>query len=348
MKFLKISIVFILIFCFAFSFGSYGATAPQLKIHFIDVGQADSILVQTNGKYMLIDAGNNGDAATIVNYLKKLGIKKLDYLVLTHPHEDHIGAADTVIKSFQIGSVYMPKITTTTKTFADVVSAMKAKGLKATTPIPGSKFTLDKAVFTIIAPNSSKYEDLNNYSIVLRMTFLKNSFVLTGDAESISEVEILKKKYTVKADLLKIGHHGSSSSTSASFLKAVAPKYAVISVGKDNDYKHPHKVTVDKLKASSIKVYRTDENGTIVCTSDGTNITFNCKPGSYKYNDGSSTNTGTAVVDENRTVYYTEGGKSYHYNKSCSTLSRSTNILEGKLKDVISLGKSDPCNICVK
>jgi Predicted hydrolase (metallo-beta-lactamase superfamily) len=372
----------------SFSFSSFGATtaADQLKIHFIDVGQADSILVQTNGNYMLIDTGNNGDSKTIVNYLKKLGVKKLEFLLLTHPHEDHIGCAGVIIKTFQIGKVYMPKVSTTTKTFENVLTSLKAKNLKVTTPVAGSKFTLNKAEFTILAPNSSKYEDLNNYSIVMKLVFGKNSFIFTGDAEALSESEIIKKRYNVKADFIKIGHHGSSSSTSAAFLKAVSPKYAVVSVGKDNDYNHPHKVTMDILKNAGIKLYRTDESGTIICTSDGKNLSFNCKAGTYSYRDTvavtpsptanpSSTNTVTVTPSptanpspantvtvtpsptvnssstntvDNRIVYYTAGGKSYHYNKGCPTLSRSKNILEGKLQDVINMGKSDPCDKCVK
>ena len=320
------------------------APVNQIKVHFIDVGQADSILVQSaGGKYMLIDAGNNGDGKTVVDYLKKQGVKKLDYLVLTHPHEDHIGGADNVINAFQIGTVYMPKATTTTATFEDVVNAMKAKNLKATMPVPGTKFKLDKAECTILAPIGSEYEDMNNYSIAIRMTFDKTSFLFMGDAESVSEAEILKKKYTVKSDLIKVGHHGSESSTSAAFLKAVAPKYAVISVGVDNDYEHPHKVTMDRLKTAGVKVYRTDESKTIVCTSDGKALAFSCKPGSYKYNDGDK-KTSSAPAD-NPVVYYTKSGKSYHYSKDCPTLSRSKNILQGKLSES---GKTDPCDKCVK
>jgi competence protein ComEC len=348
--------------------------AGQLKVHFIDVGQADSILIQNGDKSMLIDAGNNPDGDDVVNYIKGLGIKKLDVVVGTHAHEDHIGGMDTVIKSFDIGQIIMPKAGNITKTFEDVLTAISDKGLKITSPVPGTEIKLNSATVKIVAPKGSDYKDLNDSSVAIKLSFGQNSFMLMGDAEAVSEKEILAKGFDIKADLLKIGHHGSSSSTTQEFLNAVNPKYAVISVAKGNDYEHPHKPTMDKLKAKGIKVYRTDELGTIVATSDGKSITFNTKEGSYKYvglgtsassgsssSSGSTTTKSTALAStpaptpaptksssDDRTAYYTPGGKSYHFNKSCSTLARSKTILDGKLSDVIALGKSDPCDKCAK
>jgi len=261
----------------------------KLIVHFLDVGQADSILIQQDGRYMLIDAGNNADSNFVVNYLKKQKVSRLDYIVGTHPHEDHIGGLDAVISSFDIGSVYMPKVSTNTKTFKDVLTAIKNKNLKITAPVADNSYNLGSSKWTILAPNSNDYEDLNNYSIVIKLDYGKTSFLFMGDAETISEQEILSKGFNLRADVIKIGHHGSSSSTSDTFLKAVSPEYAVISVGKDNDYGHPHKITMDKLKANNITVYRTDECGTIIAASDGEKITFNCKPGDYSYN-GNGTN----------------------------------------------------------
>lgn len=257
----------------------------KLIVHFLEVGQADSILIQQNEHNMLIDAGNNADSNFVVNYLKKQGVKKIDYVIGTHPHEDHIGGLDAVINTFEIGSVFMPKASTNTKTFKDVLLAIKNKNLKITAPVVGNLYNLGSSKWTILAPNSSSYDDLNDYSIVIKINFGKNSFIFTGDAEALSEQEILKKGFDLKADVLKIGHHGSSSSTSDAFLKAVSPEYAVLSVGKDNDYGHPHKITMDKLKANNITVYRTDECGTIIAASDGEKITFNCKPGDYSYSE---------------------------------------------------------------
>lgn len=247
----------------------------NLKVSYIDVGQADSILVQQGTSSMLIDAGTNDASEKVKNYIASQGITKLDYVVGTHPHEDHIGGLDVAINSFQVGTVYMPKITNTTKTFTDVVKAIKNNGLQAVSPKPGETFRLGEASCTVLAPNSSKYEDLNNYSIVIKVTFGNNSFMFDGDAEDVSEKEMLSKGFDVKADVLKVGHHGSSSSTTEEFLSAVNPKYAVISVGKGNTYGHPHESTMNRLKAHNIPVYRTDECGTIVAISDGNNITFN-------------------------------------------------------------------------
>ena len=339
------------------------AVYGNLKVHYIDVGQADSILIQQGSSSMLIDAGNNEDSNTVKNYISQQGITKLNYIVGTHPHEDHIGGLDYVINSFQVGKIYMPKATSNTKTFQDVVSAIKAKGMKATLPKVLETFKVGNATATILAPNSSGYEDLNNNSIVIRLTFGNNSFMFDGDAEDISENEMLSKGLDVSVDVLKVGHHGSNSSTSQAFLDKVNPKYAVISVGKGNSYGHPHKSTMEKLQAKGIKVYRTDEKGTIVATSNGNDITFNVKSGSYSYNGTGSVTSKSNTLSKNvankqitktkissnvnnKTVYFTPNGKSYHYDKDCSTLKRSKIILDGSQQEAISLGHADPCNIC--
>jgi beta-lactamase superfamily II metal-dependent hydrolase len=246
-----------------------------LEVHFIDVGQADSILIKVpTGENVLIDAGNNGDSELLDEYLKSQGVEKIDVAVGTHPHEDHIGSLDTVINNFDVEKVYMPKYAHTTKTFEDVLLAIKNKGLKISTPVPGNTFNLGEAKFSLLAPNGDNYKSINDYSIVLKMEYGSNSFLFTGDSEILSEKEILEKNYNVQVDVLKVAHHGSTTSTSDEFLNAVSPKYAIISCGEDNDYGHPHKEIVAKLDKKGIKILRTDELGTIVINSDGENLTL--------------------------------------------------------------------------
>ncbi|MEK6266580.1 MAG: MBL fold metallo-hydrolase [Clostridium sp.] len=284
------------------------AITGQLKVHFIDVGQADSILVQQGNSSMLIDAGNNGDDQVVKNYLDSQGVKSLDAVIGTHVHEDHIGSMAYIIDLFQVGQVFFPKQTSTTNTFKDFVSSVKNKGLELTVPSVGSTFKIGDATVTILSPNGADYEDANDYSIVVKVAFGNTSFLLTGDAEAVSETQMLSKGLDLSATVLKVGHHGSEYSTGQSFLDKVNPKYAVISVGK-NSYGHPTQETMSRLEAENIPVYRTDENGTVVATSNGTNVSFNVTPGSYNAADStsvSSTSNSPAIVPETTILPNTE------------------------------------------
>jgi len=261
--------------------GSGADIAPvsgTLQVHFIDVGQADCILIEApSGKTMLIDAGNNEDAGTVTSYIEKQKISKLDIVVGTHPHEDHIGGLDAVIDAFKIGQVIMPSKTHTTETFKDVLGAVKNKGLKITPAKTGVKLNLgDGVTAVVLAPNGSDYEDLNNYSAVIRIAFGSTSFLFTGDVGEMSESEMLRNvsMYALGSTVLKVGHHGSSDATSEPFLDLVDPTYATICVGKGNDYDHPAQETLEKLKNRGVKVFRTDLDGTIVAVSDGSEVTF--------------------------------------------------------------------------
>lgn len=240
----------------------------DLSIDFIDVGQADSILVRNQDKVMLIDAGTNEAGETVVNYLKNLGITKIDYLIGTHPHEDHIGGLDDVINNFDIGQIYMPKIETTTKTFEDVLDAIENKNLTVTAPNKGDKIELGQAVGEFMTEPILDKDNLNVSSLVLRLEFGNTSYLFMGDAEEENEETIRWPK----TDVLKVGHHGSSTSSSESFLEQVEPQYAIIMAGKDNSYGLPTQETIDKLNNMGSEIYRTDEDRTIQMTSDGNTI----------------------------------------------------------------------------
>lgn len=241
----------------------------ELDVYFIDVGQADSILIRNKGHNMLIDAGNNEDGSKLVNYFKSLGIESFDYVVGTHAHEDHIGGMDDVIKNFNINKFYMPDAITTTKTFEDVLDALELKGIGFNTPEVDREFNFSDSKIRTLYVGSDK-SDLNDTSIVLKLTYGSNSFLFTGDATSSVERKILDKD--ISCDVLKSGHHGSSYSSSAQFLRKVNPKYTVISVGVNNIYRHPSQITLDKLEKIGSKIYRTDKDGTILMKSDGVNI----------------------------------------------------------------------------
>lgn len=248
----------------------------DLEVNFIDVGQADSIFIRfPQGKTMLIDAGNNNDDETIINYINLMGENEIDVVVTTHPHEDHIGAMDDIIENFNINRFYMPKVTTNTKTFKDMLTSLESKGIKITVARGGMEIPIDDyANVQILAPNSDRYESLNDYSAVIKISFSETSFLFMGDAEEKSEEELLSKGYDLRADVLKVGHHGSSTSSTDEFLYAVSPKYAIISVGKDNEYGHPHEGTLKRLTAHNAAIYTTADNGTIRVISDGKNITI--------------------------------------------------------------------------
>ena len=240
----------------------------DLLIDFIDVGQADSILIRNQDKVMLIDAGTNEAGKTVVNYLKNLGITKIDYLIGTHPHEDHIGGLDDVINNFDIGQIYMPKMETTTKTFEDVLDAIENKNLTVTAPNKGDKIKIGQAEGEFMTEPILDEDNLNISSLVLRVEFGNTSYLFMGDAEEENEETISWPKTNV----LKVGHHGSSTSSSESFLKQVQPKYAIIMAGKDNSYGLPTQETINKLNNIGSEIYRTDEDGTIQMTSDGNTI----------------------------------------------------------------------------
>lgn len=242
-----------------------------LKVHYLDVGQGDSIFIELpNNETMLIDAAESYQSENIINYLKNLNYQKIDYVIGTHPHTDHIGGLKDIINTFEIGKIYMPKVVSTTKTYESLLMAIKDKNLKINTAKAGTSIIdTDALKINILAPNNSTYTELNNYSAVTKITYGTTKFLFMGDAEKLSENEI---KEDVTADVIKIGHHGSNTSSSINFIKKVNAKYGIISVGLNNKYNLPKEETITNWENSGTKIYLTSINGTITAISDGTNI----------------------------------------------------------------------------
>lgn len=241
----------------------------KLRVIFLDVGQgASQLLISPTGQTMLIDAGNNDREEQMVEYLEQYGVDRLDIVIGTHPDADHIGGLDAVINTVDVGKIYMPKVQANTKTFESLLRSIKNKGLKVTTAKAGLQLDWDEQVdVTMIAPVVNGLDN-NNMSAVIKVTYGDTSFLLTGDASSASEKEMIGSGVDLQADVLLVGHHGSKSSTTLSFLNQVNPEYAVIQVG-DNSYGHPKETILERLRKKNIGVYRNDLQGTVEITSDG-------------------------------------------------------------------------------
>lgn len=270
-----IILAFIYIFNnFSINSSSYNYSSNNMIIHYIDVGQGDCILIQVNNKNMLIDSGPSSSRNRLTKYLKKLNISKFDYVIATHPHEDHIGNMSTIIDSFNIVNFYAPKVYDNSKSFEDMVYSLKKKNLKIS-PIKRSTDNINLGNNTnvsVFSPINDSYDNLNNYSPIIKIEYGSTSFLFTGDAEKEVEESIIKNNDNINCDVIKIGHHGSSTSTSSNFLKAANPSAAVICVGKNNPYNHPNKETLNLLKENNLSIYRTDLDKNIVLISNGNTI----------------------------------------------------------------------------
>jgi competence protein ComEC len=307
---------------------------PKLMVSYIDVGQADCELIQTpGGKNILIDAGNDDDKDTIINYLKNKNISKIDAVIASHMHSDHIGAMDDVIKAFNVDNFYTSKATETTSSYNHLIEAVNNRGLSIKTLKAGDKLNLDSSInLDILAPQDKIYENLNNSSVVIKLVYNKASFLFEGDSETESENEMLSYGSNLDIDILKTSHHGSSSSCEINFLNKVTPKYAIISVGANNSYNHPAQNTIQRLQNCNAQILRTDELGTITCGSDGIGYVFNKKP--------SNTNISPVVTKE--IVYIAESGTKYHKD-SCKYLSKSK--IPINKKEAIEKGY-EACSFC--
>jgi competence protein ComEC len=242
----------------------------KMSVHFIDVGQGDCILIKSQNSSILVDAGDNNKSDIVMDYLKRQKVNKLDLVIGTHPHADHIGGLDVVIDNFDISKIIMPQISQqlmpTTKTYKDVLSSISKKGLKITKPNQGEKIQFDTFYIEIISDNID-YDNLNDYSVVTKIVCDDFKVLLTGDIEKDAEKKLFSKD--IKADILKSPHHGSNTSNTLEFIKKVNPKYAIITVGAGNKYSHPHNQVLHRFSQQGINVFRTDKNGDIIISTDG-------------------------------------------------------------------------------
>lgn len=320
----------------------------SFTVHFIDVGQADSALVTCDGHSMLIDGGNADDSNLVYSVLQRETDGHLDYVVGTHAHEDHIGGLSGAFEADTADVTFCPVTDYDSKAFRNFKTRADERGGGITIPAVGDTFTLGEASVTVVAVNSVP-EDTNNTSIVIRIVYGDTSFLFTGDTEQETEEKILESGQNIESTVLKVGHHGSSTSTSQAFLDAVSPTYAVISCGKDNSYGHPHSETLAKLASAGVEVLRTDELGDIYCTSDGTEVTFSY--GEYH----KDSDTSAAEIEESQqpdtiseTYILNTNSRKFH-RPDCSSASQISDAnreeYTGTREELIEQGYT-PCGYC--
>lgn len=265
------------------------AVSGLLSVHFIDVDNADAILVECDGSFALIDAGENNQGALVLGYLSEQSVSELEFAIGTHPHSDHIGGMDMVLSDIYAKRIYMPDAPHTTKTYSDLLSVIESRGIELVVPTVGDVFYLGDASFTVLSP-ARDYSDLNDDSIVVRIVYGGTSFLLAGDATRLAEADMLDSGLTLSSDILKVGHHGSNTSSSYIFLREVMPRYTVITCGAGNQYGHPHEEVISRLndlqKVHGTEMFRSDTNGTIVITSDGSEITVSTESSQTSHYQG--------------------------------------------------------------
>ncbi len=308
-----------------------------LSVHYIDVGQADCALLESGGEYMLIDGGNVADSDLVVAYLQKYGVEELKTVICTHPHEDHVGGLNGVLAVYPVKAVYSPTTTYSSKCYDNFMHYVDQQGLEVTIPKPGDKMTLGNAEITVLGPLKS-YAKTNDTSIVVMVDFGSTSFLFTGDMEREAEKDLIEYDWDLKADVLKVGHHGSSTSTTYGFLREVDPDYAVISCGKDNDYGHPNEEVISRLADADVTTYRTDELGTVIAVSDGTDITF-----TWEKTQNEPQNAEHADVRFVGNI----NSKKFH-TTTCSNLPGEKNrIYFDSYEDAVKAGYT-PCGTCLR
>ncbi len=341
------TLVIIAVFCLNTAKTFSAADTNKMEVHFIDVGQGDATLIICGEHAMLVDTGDTAKGTAVQNYLRKQNVKKLDYLILTHPDADHIGGAPVIITKFEIDKVFVSNYEKDNKTYQKLIQALDNKRIKAATPKAGSKYSLGTAEITIIAPNA-EYDNPNDASVGVIIQNGDHRFLFAGDAGEDAEQDMLENGIDLSADVYHAGHHGSRTSTSEAFFDAVEPSYAVISCGEGNSYGHPHAQTLNLFRTNGVKVYRTDEQGSIIAESDGTQLSWNCSPSTtWAAGEPSNSSASASIQEEQkdlteaRTYVCNTNTKKFHEpgcvsvkqmnekNKQIVTLSREEIIAQG-------------------
>ena len=314
------------------------------EMHFIDVGQALSVLVECDGQYMLYDGGNVDDGSLIVSYLQSQGVEQLEYVFCSHAHEDHVGGLAAALAYFPAYHVYSPVTEASTKCFKDFVKYTQQQGLQVEVPAVGTTWPLGGATVTMVGP-VAQYSDTNDTSIVLRIEYGSTSFLLTGDMEKTAETDLVNSGVNLRADVLQVGHHGSSTSTGYLFLNSVLPEMAVISCGVNNKYGHPHEETLSILRDAGVDVYRTDLQGTITIGSDGQNYTVGTE---HFAEDAQLNPTDPAASSTAQQAYIGNVNSKKFHLPSCSNLPAEKNqILFSSYEEAVEAGYT-PCSSCIK
>ena len=315
-----------------------------LEVHFIDVGQALSVLVESDGQFMLYDGGNVDDGSLVVSYLQSQGVEQLEYVFCSHAHEDHVGGLAAALAYFPAYHVYSPVTEASTKCFKDFVKYTQQQGLQVEVPTVGTTWPLGGATVTMLGP-VAQYSDTNDTSIVLRIDYGSTSFLLTGDMEKTAESDLVNSGANLKADVLQVGHHGSSTSTGYAFLNAVLPEMGVISCGVNNKYGHPHEETLSILRDAGVDVYRTDLQGTITIGSDGQNYTVGTE---HFAADAQLNPTDPAASSTAQQTYIGNVNSKKFHLPSCSNLpAEKSQILFSSYEEAIAAGYT-PCSSCIK
>ena len=314
------------------------------QMHFIDVGQALSVLVECDGQFMLYDGGNVDDGSLVVSYLQSQGVEQLEYVFCSHAHEDHVGGLAAALAYFPAYHVYSPVTEASTKCFKDFVKYTQQQNLQVEVPAVGTQWALGSATVTMLGP-VAQYDDTNDTSIVLRIDYGATSFLLTGDMEADAERDLVNSGANLKVDVLQVGHHGSSTSTSYVFLNAVLPEMGIISCGVNNKYGHPHEETLSILRDAGVDVYRTDLLGTITVSSDGQNYTVATE---HFATDAELNPTAPAASSTAQQAYIGNVNSKKFHLPSCANLPAEKNqILFSSYDEAVAAGYS-PCSSCIK